>query len=95
MGAAPTMIKDKITRREFLGRATLALISAKASPGVLANAADIDSVAKIYPVGTLEVVRAIRQRPEWRRFIILVWQWQNDVRQDGRLYDLAGLRISH
>src|SRR5215471_6612988 len=95
MGAAPTMIKDKITRREFLGRATLALISAKASPGVLANAADIDSVAKIYPVGTLEVVRAIRQRPEWRRFIILVWQWQNDVRQDWRLYDLAGLHGFH
>ena len=89
------MIKDKITRREFLGRATLALISAKASPGVLAGAVDKNSVAKIYPVGTLEVVRAIRQRPEWRRFVILVWQWQNDVRQDWRLYDLAGLHGFH
>jgi len=89
------MRRDKITRREFLGRTTLALISAKASPGMLANAADINADAKIYPVGTLKAVPAIRQRPEWKRFIVLVWQWQNDVRQDGRLYELAGLHGFH
>src|SRR6266536_6387257 len=85
------MRKDKITRREFLGRTTLALLSVKASSGMLANAADINVDAKIYPVGSLETVPVIRQRPEWRRFIVLVWQWQNDVRQDGRLYEFAGL----
>src|SRR5262245_19202264 len=89
------MRKDKITRREFLGRTTLALISATASSAMLATEANIDSTAKLYPVGTLHSVPVIRQRPEWRRFIVLVWQWQNDVRQDGRLYDLAGLLGFH
>ena len=89
------MRKNKITRREFLTRTTLALISANTSPGLLANAADTSAAAGIYPVGTLEAVPVIRQRPEWRRFIILVWQWQNDVRQDGRLYDLAELHGFH
>lgn len=83
------MRKDNITRREFLTRTTLALISAKASPGMLANAADTSFDAGIYPVGTLGAVPVVRQRPEWRRFIVLVWQWQNDVRRDGRLYELA------
>jgi Beta-galactosidase len=89
------MRKDEITRREFLTRTTLALLSAKVSPGMLARAADINADAKMFPVGTLEAVPVIRQRPEWRRFIILVWQWQNDVRQDGRLYELAGLHGFH
>jgi hypothetical protein len=89
------MRKDKITRREFLTTTTLALISSNASPSMLANAADTGSGAGIYPVGTLEAVPVIRQRAEWKRFIILVWQWQNDVRQDGRLYDLAGLHGFH
>jgi hypothetical protein len=62
---------------------------------MLANAADLNANPGIYPVGTLEAVPVIRQRPEWRRFIVLVWQWQNDVRQDGRLYDLAGLHGFH
>ena len=90
-----SMRKEKITRREFLTRTTLALISANASPGLLANAADTSSAAGINSVETLEAVPVIRQRPEWRRFIILVWQWQNDVRQDGRLYELAGLHGFH
>jgi hypothetical protein len=89
------MRKEKITRREFLTRTILALISANASPGLLANAADTSSDAGIYPVGALEAVPVIRQRSEWRRFIVLVWQWQNDVRQDGRLYELAGLHGFH
>jgi len=89
------MRKNQITRREFLTGTTLALISANVSPGMLANAADTGSDAKIYPVGALEAVPVIRQRPEWRRFIVLIWQWQNDIRQDGRLYDLAGLHGFH
>lgn len=84
-----------MTRREFLTRTSLALLTAKVSSGTLASAAEINAAAKVYPVGPLEPVSAIRQRPEWRRFIILVWQWQNDVRQDGRLYDLAGLHGFH
>jgi hypothetical protein len=89
------MRKDNLTRREFITSTTLALISANASVGVLASAADKSFAAGTYPVGTLEAVPVIRQRPEWKRFIILVWQWQNDVRQDGRLYDLAGLHGFH
>ena len=84
-----------MTRREFLTSTSLALLAAKVSSGTLASAAEINAAAKVYPVGPLEPVPAIRQRPEWRRFIILVWQWQNDVRQDGRLYDLAGLHGFH
>ena len=96
------MRKNNMTRREFLTSTSLALLTAKVSSDTLASAAEINAAAKVYPVGPLEPVPAIRQRPEWRRFIILVWQWQNDVRQDGRLYELApteyislGLRIRH
>jgi len=89
------MRKNNMTRREFLTSTSLALLTAKVSSGTLASAAEINAAAKVYPVGPLEPVPAIRQRPEWRRFIILVWQWQNDVRQDGRLYDLAGLHGFH
>jgi hypothetical protein len=89
------MRKNNMTRREFLTSTSLALLAAKVSSGTLASAAEINAAAKVYPVGPLEPVPAIRQRPEWRRFIILVWQWQNDVRQDGRLYDLAGLHGFH
>jgi len=46
-------------------------------------------------VGELAPVPAIRQRPEWTQFIILVWQFQNDVRRDGPLYDAAGLHGFH
>ena len=89
------MRKNNKTRREFLTSTSLALLTAKVSSDTLASAAEINAAAKVYPVGPLEPVPAIRQRPEWRRFIILVWQWQNDVRQDGRLYDLAGLHGFH
>jgi hypothetical protein len=40
-------------------------------------------------------VSVIRQRAHWKRFIILVWQFQNDVRQDTALYDAAGLHGFH
>lgn len=53
------------------------------------------SVAQDYPVGRLEPVPAVRQRPEWNRFVILVWQWQNDVRRDSALYEEAGLHGFH
>jgi hypothetical protein len=40
-------------------------------------------------------VPVIRQRVAWKRFIILVWQFQNDVRRDGALYHAAGLHGFH
>jgi hypothetical protein len=43
----------------------------------------------------IESVPFIRQRPEWNRFTILVWQYQTDVIQDQDLYKQAGLRGFH
>ena len=84
-----------LTRRELLERTALAA-AALALPATSAAATDPPSaLSRSYPVGDLESVPVIRQRPEWRQFIILVWQWQNDVRQDGALYDLAGLHGFH
>jgi hypothetical protein len=37
----------------------------------------------------------IRQRPEWKRFTILVWQYETDVLRDRILYEQAGLRGFH
>jgi hypothetical protein len=48
-----------------------------------------------FPVGPLEPVPVVRQRPEWNRFVILVWQWQNDVRRDLALYEAVGLHGFH
>ena len=53
------------------------------------------AAAQEYPVGPLEPVPAIRQSPEWNRFVILVWQRQNDVRRDVALYEEAGLHGFH
>src|SRR5215470_13630884 len=77
------------TRREFLEWS--ALTAALALPAATSLAAEADS----QPVGPLTPVPFVRQRPEWRSFIILVWQWQTDVRRDAALYDLAGLRGFH
>lgn len=44
-----------------------------------------------YSVGPLEPVAVIRQRQEWNRFTVLVWQWQNSVIRDRELYEEAGL----
>jgi len=82
-----------LTRRDFLQRSALAT-AALALPAC-AETVDVQSVVKDYPVGALEPVPVIRQRPEWTRFIILVWQFQNDVRVDGALYDRAGLHGFH
>src|SRR5215470_10603150 len=84
----------KFTRRQFLESAALAA-AAVALPAKFTEAADADYNASVYPVGALEPVPVIRQRPEWKQFIIFVWQWQNDVRRDGALYDAAGLRGFH
>ena len=37
----------------------------------------------------------VRQRPEWNRFTIFVWQFQTDVLQDQALYREAGLHAFH
>jgi hypothetical protein len=82
-----------LTRRDFLQRTALAT-AALALPAC-AETTDVQSVVSEYPVGALESVPVIGQRPEWREFIILVWQWQNDVRADGALYERAGLHGFH
>ena len=43
----------------------------------------------------IDPVPYIRQRPEWKRFTILVWQYQTDVIHDRSLYEQAGLRGFH
>jgi hypothetical protein len=79
-----------LLQRTALAAAALAL------PTACAGAPDVPStLRRSYPVGDLEAVPVLRQRPEWRQFIILVWQWQTDVRRDGALYDLAGLHGFH
>ena len=88
------MKKEKLTRREFLEGAALAA-AALALPAMRGQSGEFDSSVGNYPVGELEPVPVIRQRAEWKQFIILVWQWQNDVRRDGTLYDAAGLRGFH
>jgi hypothetical protein len=40
-------------------------------------------------------VPAVRQRPEWKRFTIFVWQYKTDVTRDQALYEQAGLRAFH
>ncbi len=82
-----------VSRREFIQRTALTT-AALALPSCAATA-DVQSVVSQYPVGALESVPVIRPRPEWRQFIILVWQWQNDVRRDVALYDRAGLHGFH
>jgi hypothetical protein len=42
-----------------------------------------------------EAVPFIAPRPEWNRFLILVWQYQTDVEKDLPLYREAGLAAFH
>src|SRR4030095_3345811 len=85
------------SRRRFLEQ----IIGSAATvvlPGVSidrADTAEISAIRQDYPVRDLRPVGIIRQRSEWTRFVILVWQYQNDVRQDIALYDQAGLRGFH
>ncbi len=44
---------------------------------------------------SLALIPSIRQRPEWNRFIIFVWQYQTDVLRDKALYEQAGLHAFH
>jgi hypothetical protein len=83
-----------LTRREFLEGSALA-VAALVLPAARAETTDRPPAAGHYPVGELEPVAVVGQRPEWKRFIILVWQWQNDVRRDGALYDRGGLHGFH
>jgi hypothetical protein len=48
-----------------------------------------------FKVGPLEPVPAILQRDEWKRFIVLVWQYQTDALKDAPLYESVGLRGFH
>ncbi|HUK42788.1 MAG TPA: alpha-amylase family protein, partial [Candidatus Acidoferrales bacterium] len=84
----------KFTRRQFLESAAIAA-AALALPSRFTLGAERNSAASAYPVGALEPVPVIRQRSEWKQFIIFVWQWQNDVRRDGALYNAAGLHGFH
>src|SRR6266481_2844503 len=84
-----------LTRRAFLERTMISAAAAVASQAFHVEAAGGGSATAEYPVGTLEPVPVIRQRPAWTRFVVLVWQYQNDVRRDWPLYDLAGLHGFH
>ena len=55
----------------------------------------IDAAEAPFPVGPLKPVPAIRQRPEWKRHALLVWQRRTDVRKDAPLYERVGLRGFH
>ena len=83
-----------MTRRDFIARTALGAV-AMTLPVSFARSAATDAINPDYPVGELEPVAAIRQRAEWKQFVIFVWQWQNDVRKDGELYARAGLRAFH
>src|SRR5262249_36737104 len=87
------VMDEQLTRRAFLELPSLALASA---PTLSAAAEDpAPPPSAVYPGGALAPAPPIRQRPEWKRFIVLVWQYQNDVRRDWRLYGLAGLQGFH
>jgi len=45
--------------------------------------------------GVPEPVPYVKPKPEWDRFLILVWQYKTDVRKDLALYREAGLRGFH
>ena len=88
------MFDDNLSRRKFLKQALLAAgVAATGLPSVVTLAELVST--NDYPVGPLEPVPVIRQRGEWKQFIILVWQWQNDVRRDAGLYERAGLHGFH
>jgi Beta-galactosidase trimerisation domain len=88
--------ESRFTRRELFGRTGLAVASWLVAPPLLEQSrAGTGIPMRDAPVGPLQSVQFIRQRREWRRFIILVWQWQNDVRRDRPLYDRAGLHGFH
>ena len=44
---------------------------------------------------SIELVPFVRQRSEWNRFTLFVWQYQTDVLRDKALYDQVGLHAFH
>jgi hypothetical protein len=48
-----------------------------------------------FTVGDLEPVPVIRQRRDWNRFTIFVWQFETDVVRDEPLYKQIGLHAFH
>jgi hypothetical protein len=88
------MRTPRLTRRALLGR-TLLTGAALSGSAFKPAWADSTSAVQAYPVGELAPVPVIRQRADWKRFIVLVWQFQNDVRRDLPLYDAAGLHGFH
>ncbi|MBN2373712.1 beta-galactosidase trimerization domain-containing protein [bacterium] len=48
-----------------------------------------------FPVGPLDPVQAVRQRPEWTSHLVLVWQYETDILKDESLYKQAGLHGFH
>jgi len=87
--------REKLTRREFFRISALATLAMTPMGKDIAKGLALDLDTKDYPVGQLQPVPIIRQRQEWTRFIILVWQYQNDVRRDSELYGRAGLHGFH
>ncbi|MBE3070678.1 MAG: beta-galactosidase trimerization domain-containing protein [Planctomycetes bacterium] len=61
-----------------------------AEPGAVAPAADGPAVPVV-----VEKVPFVRPRPEWDRFLILVWQYQTSAPADLDLYRKAGFRAFH
>jgi hypothetical protein len=51
--------------------------------------------AEMDKIGSLVKVPSIPQRSEWKRFNILVWQYQTSVLEDFHLYQKIGLRGFH
>src|SRR5215475_15921955 len=94
MAPSPGMRTPRLTRRALLGRILLAGAALSGSPLKRARA-DSTSVVQAYPVGELAPVPIIRQRADWKQFIVLVWQFRHDVRQDWPLYEAAGLHGFH
>ena len=80
-----------MTRREFLET----LIAAAALNAGMRKSAEGAEASQISSAGSFEAVPVIPQRSEWKQFIILVWQWQNDVQRDIALYEAAGLHGFH
>ena len=63
-----------------------------AALGVLALAVSAGSEA---PPATPDAVPFIRPKPDWDRFLILVWQYQTKAQDDLPLYTQAGFRGFH
>jgi len=82
-------------RKATIAAIALALAALFPALGRQSAAAPPGEAVSLHPVGPLEPVGPIRQRPEWNRFVILVWQYQTDARRDRPLYEKIGLHGFH